>query len=216
MGKLKTAQELLEQSLKIGREKGDIHVLTTALINLAWATSAQGMWQPSVEYVEEGLVLMRKQEHIEAVAEGLHWLGNALLGLGKPEKAIEAFGESIAIRKEIQLPHLEIESTAGLAKAKLDLGDLTGAKAVVDQILSYLDQGNSLQKTWEPVLVYWRCIQVLEAVGNPRSEDLINEAFQILTAQANKLPEGEYRQNYLTNLPGHQEIMRRWEEISKA
>ena len=216
MGRLKTAQDLLEQSLKIGREKGDIHVITTALINLAWATSVQGLWQRSVEYVEEGLALIRTQEHIEALAEGLHWLGNALLGLGKPEKAIEAFGESIAIRKEIQLPHLVMESNAGLAKAKLDLDDLTGAKAVVDQILSYLDQGYSLQKTWEPVLVYWRCIQVLEAVGDTRSQKLLEDGFKILIAQANKLPEGEYRQNYLKNLPGHQEIMRRWEDISKA
>ncbi len=183
---------------------------------MAWASSAQGLWQRSVEYIEEGLDLIRRQEHIEALAEGLHWLGNALLGLGKPEKAIKAYEESIDIRKEIQLPHLVMESNAGLAKAKLDLGDLPGAKVVADQILSYLDQGNSLQKTWEPVLVYWRCIQVLEAVGDPRSEYLINEAFQILTAQADKLPEGEYRQNYLSNLPGHREVISRWEENSKS
>jgi predicted ATPase/class 3 adenylate cyclase len=214
IGNPQEAQNILEYCLEIGREKGDPNLISTSLINLAWATSSQEKWAIAKAYADEGIHLKRMLGQKEAMAEGLNWLGNTLLGQGKPEAAIEAFEASNGVRREIALTHLTLEGTAGLAKASLELGDLHAARQYVEEILLHLDQGNSILRVWEPLQIYWRCYAVLKSLQDKRADELLNDAYHILIERAEKLPEGDIRTGYLTNIISNRNIFQSWTEKS--
>ncbi|NIW44744.1 MAG: tetratricopeptide repeat protein [candidate division Zixibacteria bacterium] len=215
MGNHQKALKELELCLALGKEKGDFNLTSTAAINAAWAAARQGNWSLAVDHAREGIQMKRKIGQKEALAEVLNWLGNAHLGQGKMKEAIEAFQESIEIRREMDVPHLVMEGLSGLAAAELAQGNLSAAEKYIDQILTFLDDGNTLLTAWEPMLIYWRSYQVLKESGNPRAERLLEDAYQILNNQAEKFPPGEHRQRFLDHVPGNTDVLQAWEKINQ-
>ncbi|MEJ2364355.1 MAG: tetratricopeptide repeat protein, partial [Deltaproteobacteria bacterium] len=211
LGDYLAARDNFQQILKIAKETGDRSSESTALINLGWVTAAQGKWDLARKYSEAGIAKKLEHENIEAMAEGLIWLGHAWLGLDQPEKAVAAYRESLAIRQKLDQPHLAIGGKAGLARAAVAQGDLALALDHVNEIVSYLDGGGSLQGTWEPLRIYLTCYQVLRLVGDSKAEKILEIAFNLLQEQASRIPDHAYRGLFLENVPWHRDIMSAWE-----
>jgi class 3 adenylate cyclase/tetratricopeptide (TPR) repeat protein len=211
LGDYPAARDNFQQILTIAQETGDRSSESTALINLGWVTAAQGEWDLARKYSETGVAKKREYEHVEAMAEGLIWLGHAWLGLSQPEKAVAAYRESLAIRQKLDQPHLAMGGKAGLARAAIAQGDLAVALEHANEIISYLNGGGSLQGTWEPLRIYLTCYQVLRSAGDPQAEKILETAFNLLQDQASRIPDLAYRRLFLENVSWHREIMRAWE-----
>jgi len=213
LGDYPAARDNFQQILTIAQETGDQSAVSTALVNLGWVTAAQGEWDLAREFSETGVARKRKYEHIEAIAEGLVWLGHAWLGLGQPEKAVAAYRESLAIRQELDQPYLAMEVIAGLARAALAHDDLETALGHANEIASYLTDGGSLQRTWEPLRIYLTCYQVFQLARDPKAEEILETAFNLLQEQASQIHDPAYRGLFLKDIPWHREITRVWETI---
>jgi predicted ATPase/class 3 adenylate cyclase len=211
LGDYPAARENFQQILSIARETGGRSSASTALINLGWVTAAQQEWHLARRYSEMGVAQKREHEHLEAMAEGLIWLGHAWLGLSQPVKAATAYRESLVIREKLDQPHLAMEAKAGLARAALAHNDTVGALDYVNQILIYLAGGGRLQGTWEPLRIYQTCYHVLQLVSDPRAEEILETAFNLLQEQASQITDPTYHRRFLENIPWHREIMTAWE-----
>jgi predicted ATPase/class 3 adenylate cyclase len=211
LGDQAAAKTYFQRMLDIAVEMGDRVLESTALVNLAWVASTEGDWQSAKEYAEAGVAMKREYEHIEGVAEGLVWLGHAWLGLGQPGKAISAYGESLTLRRELDQPNLAMAVLAGTAQAALAQEDLPTALEHVDEIMTYLNQGGTLQGSWEPLRIYLTCFEILDAVNDPRAGEILKKAFTILQKQASRIPNEVDRTRFLENVPWHREIVKEWE-----
>ena len=65
--------------------------------------------------------------------------------------------EALKIRQALQQQTLATETKAGLAAVALHAGDLERARAHVAEIITYLDEGGSLDGTELPLRIYWLC-----------------------------------------------------------
>jgi predicted ATPase len=211
LGDYPAARDNLQQILTIAKETGDRSSESSALINLGWVTAAQGEWDLARKYSETGVAKKREYGQVEAVAEGLVWLGHAWLGLSQPEEAAAAYREALAIRQELNQPHLALGGKAGLARAAVTQGDLGVALEHVSEILAYLAERGSLKGTWEPLRIYLTCYQVLRLAGDPQAEEILEIAFNLLEEQASRIPDQAYRSLFLEKVSWHREIMNAWE-----
>jgi predicted ATPase/class 3 adenylate cyclase len=207
LGHFESARDMYQQLVDISRDIGYVVSETTGMINLSWVKSAQGKWAETVDYAQAGVKLARKIRNDEALAECLTWLGHGWLGLGKPEQAKVAYQESLQLRRALEQPNLAMGALAGLARAALSQGDPTLALKGVEEILSFLEGGGSLNGTWEPARIYLVCFQVLEEAGDERAEEILEEAYTFLKGRAALIANEDDRRSYLENVPWHREIL---------
>ena len=215
LGEYETARKYGTQMLNLAIEVGDRVMESTAYINLAWGISSQEDWQAAEEYVLKGLDMKREIHQLDALAEGLVWLGYIKLGLQQPVEAEQAFRESLEIRHELDQETLQIESISGLSRTLLLLGNLASAQSYTEKIIEYISRDKNLSGTWEPLRVYWTCYQIFQATEDPRREDILIEAVNNLYKIAETIPDEIARERYLTNVPWHKEIIAEWKQVQK-
>ena len=117
LGDYAAAKDLFLQALTINREQGSKLAAGSDMINLGWNAETQGEWTAAIQYAEKGTAILREAGQSEMVAEGLLWLGHALLGAGRPEKAFAAYRESLKLRRELEQEHLAMGVLAGMSRA---------------------------------------------------------------------------------------------------
>jgi len=212
LGDFQAARNQFQQILTTAQETGDSSSAGTALINLSWVAASLQEWEIARSYAEDGVARKREQEHLDAIAEGLVWLGHAWLGLNQPQKAMAAYQESLAIRSKLDQPQLGIGAVAGLARCAVAQGDIQAAFDHTNEIIEYLDGGGGLEGAWEPLRIYLTCYQVLNLAGDPRAERILGTAYNILEEQAAQIPDPVYRVLFRENIPWHRDIMKIWQE----
>jgi len=213
LGDYERAKEYGTQQLELAIELGAWAAESSAYVNLAWAATAEGNWQAAEELATKGIAAQRKTRHLDAVGEGLVWLGYAKLGLGQQVEAENAFRESLEIRRGLGQEALQVESMAGLGKALLMGGDLDGAREYGEKIREYILRDENLSGTWESLKIYWICYQILKAVGDSRKNDFLKDAVENLQKRAKKITDKDAQKRYLNNVPWHREILVEWERI---
>ena len=187
-------------------ENGDRSSESSATVNLAWVASATGAWEVARSHAERGLAMKRRQEHREGEAEGLLWLGHALVGLGQLDEAEVAYEASITIRRELDQTALALAADAGLTRVALTRGDSDDAMSHAEVILAHLDRGESLEGTWEPLRIHLTVFGALQAAGDERAERVLRRAQQLLRDNAEKITDPHDRGSYLEAIPWHREI----------
>ncbi|MFL7868007.1 MAG: adenylate/guanylate cyclase domain-containing protein [Anaerolineales bacterium] len=213
LGEYEAAREHGLQMLNLAIEVGDRVMESTAYINLAWRASAQEDWYAAKEYVLKGIVIKREIHQLDALAEGLVWLGHIEMGLDRPVDAEQAFRESLEIRRELEQEALEAESMSGLSRALLAQGNLSAAQDFVEKIIDYMARDENLSGAWEPMRIYWNCYQVFREAEDPRQEGFLKNAVENLKKMAEKIPDEKARERFLTNVPWHRGIMAEWELV---
>jgi class 3 adenylate cyclase/tetratricopeptide (TPR) repeat protein len=211
LGDFPKAQDMYQQLLDISRDIGEPVSQAVALVNLGWVSSAQGLWDLARDHSLAGVEMARKIDFNESVAEGLVWLGHAWLGLGQPEKAAVAYLEALDIRRALNQSNLAMGALAGLARAALVQGDLTIGLERINEILTYLAAGGTLDGTWEPLRIYQTCVQVLEVAEDERAVKILEDAYDFLQERAARISDEDDRRLYLEHVPWHREIVAVWE-----
>jgi len=213
LGEYKRAREYGAQQLELAIELGDWATESSAYVNLAWAATAEGDWKTAEDYATKGIAAKRESHHLDAVAEGLVWLGYAKLGLGQPQEAVKAFRESLEIRRGLGQEALQVESMAGLGQVLLIGGDVNGAREYGEKIREYISRDEDLSGTWEPLKIYWTCYQILKAVDDSQKNEFLQDAVDNLQKRAEKITDMVAKKRYLNNVSWHREILAEWERV---
>ena len=87
---------------------------------------------------------------------------------------------------------------------------LAQAQTQVEDILSHLET-NSLDGTDEPLRVYLTCYRVLKANRDPRAQEILTTAYNLLQKHAGNTTDEEMRRSFLENVLVHRELVREWE-----
>ncbi len=203
------AQAVFEEALTIYREIGAYKGESHTLYNMSDLYLA-------LEKREEALPLAQKALSLAREAGARSTEANALLILGKTYHALNRLSEALAtyrlaldLWQELEQLNLALETEAALAEVRLDGDDVSGAQACADRILPHLTPPN-LAGTFDPFYVYWICYRVLQAAGDARARQILEEAHALLAEQAHGLPEGELRESFLQGTAARRAIVEAW------
>ena len=106
-------------------------------------------------------------------------------------------------------PGVKVNKIAGLSD------DLSMALEHTEEILAYLAGGGTLEGAEEPLRIYFICYSALEKGKDPRAQEILQAANELLEAQVSKLGDEESRLMYVQNVPWRLAIQTAWEARSK-
>jgi hypothetical protein len=109
-------------------------------------------------------------------------------------------------------PQWSVDSLAGLARVALARGDLAGALEHVEKVMTFLQVHPNVECTAEPLRIYLTCYNVLHAVDDPRAEEVLDAAHQLLRERAARIEDQVLRRSYLENVSYHRQIVGAWEK----
>jgi tetratricopeptide (TPR) repeat protein len=213
LGRYDEAQTCYEEALSISRQTGDRQSENVALANLSLVSHHLGEDREAEVYGRQALELAQElgDRYVESFT--LAYLGHALAGQERWPEAAEAYCRSMTIRRELDVPNLAIESLAGLTRVSLHSGDVAGALAQAEEILSYLTAESplagsfhTLDGTEEPLLVYLTCYRVLSATRDPRAGEVLAVAYRLLQERAAGITDEALRRAFVEDVASHREI----------
>lgn len=211
LGDYSRASNYSEASLRIAREIGHQYQEAIGLINLSAQYGALGKTEAAIRSAHDGLKIARQIGEQSAAAWAYTYLGHNLFSSGKRAEAEEAYQNALRIRRELNQPVLATEPLAGLARLAINQGETQRARQIVDEILSILDQTGNLDSTDEPLRVYFTCYQVLAQANDARARSMLENAYTLLQARANQIPDETNRQRFLDTDENHM-IVSAWKD----
>ena len=211
-GDFQASRAYHEQALQISREIGNIYLETNTLINLSASAGVTKEAQLSLNYGQMAFELSRKAGDRSSEAWSLLYMGYAHLLLDDLEQAEDSFRCSIAIREELGQPGMQMESLAGLIQVFLQKDDPDSSMLEAEKVLTFLEQGGTLDGTEEPLRIYYACYLVLAKVGDLRANSVLLLAAQLLEAQISQLPDENSRRMYVDNVPWRFVLQQAWRE----
>ena len=200
-GNFVAAHKLHAQALSIARETDNRYQETYTLINLSAAAEKQNDWSSALQYAREAAKLAQNVGDRSAEAWAMHYIGHAHLLMNDFEQAQEAFQKSIEIRNELGQTSLSMEPLAGLVDVALLINDLEFASRQAEKILAHINEGGTLDGTDEPLRVYYSCYRLLEKRQDPRAQQVLQNAIQLLETQVSKLRDEKSRRMFVENVP---------------
>jgi len=208
------AQAHLEQTLAIEREVGSLIIRVRGLSELSILYRDQGDYRAALEYAQQAVQAVRQSDALLFQAMAWVALGNALEGLERLEEAADAYQQILAMRSELSLYDLIVDSLAGLTRVLLAQDDLAQAQTHVEAILSRLET-KPLNRMREPFRVGLTCYRVLHANGEPRAEDILRTVYDLLQERAANIADEDLRRLFLENVPAHREIVSEWASLPR-
>lgn len=194
--------EMLDRAVAGGDRRSE----STSLVNLAWVAASAGDWETAKDFAARGIAMKSRQGHLEAEAEGLMWLGHALVGLGDLDGATTAYLRAGDLRSDLGQSALELGAVAGLVRVALARGDTDAAMAHAERIIDHLDEGGSLEGTWEPLRIHLTAVEALQASSDERAAQALDRANRLLSEGAAKIADPADRRCYLEAIPWHRRI----------
>jgi tetratricopeptide (TPR) repeat protein len=230
LGDYARARAYFEQSLHIRREIGDRQGEGACLAEMTLLFHHLDDDQATQEHGQQTLLIAKEVGDRHIQGRTLTLLGHALSKLARRStarpssprsepatssvesahehlaEASEVYEQALALRRELGQPHLVMESLAGLARVSLAQNDLIQAQAQVEEILTHLES-KTLDGTDEPLRIYLTCYHVLRAAQDPRAQEILNTAHNLLQERAAKIGDEELRRSFLENVAVHREIV---------
>ena len=114
-GDIQQGKSLLEESLRISRERGDTRGILYGLINLGFAAMLLGDYEQATTLTEEGLTLSRQLGDQPGIVYLLCNLGTIAQEQGDHERAVELFKESINRNQKLGNKAILAELMEGIA-----------------------------------------------------------------------------------------------------
>jgi tetratricopeptide (TPR) repeat protein len=216
LGNYQAAATWLEQSLLLARSFGDRKLEGVALLNLAVVAHYRGDHEGAARHGEQALGIARTIDDRENQAFALTTVGHALAALRRHTEAAEAYDTARDLWRELGVPNIATEPQAGLARVKLAEGNVEGACAHVEDILTYFAAGGSTDGTDEPLRIHLTCFQVLEAAHDPRADALLTTMHAMLERRAAKITDPDAQRMFRNNIAHNREIAAAWVERVKS
>jgi predicted ATPase/DNA-binding SARP family transcriptional activator/Flp pilus assembly protein TadD len=196
----------LEQALSIASEIGDKGDECDILASLMLLANCLKDGKAAQEAGQRALLLAKKMGNRPGQAYVLTLQGQAFEHLGQLEEAMKSYQQAFALRQELGLSNLTTEPLAGLARVALAQGLLPQARVWVEDILPHLKSG-ILAGTDDPFMIYLTCYHVLHKSHDPRGQEILFVAHDLLQKQAARMDDKELRRTFLENVAAHREII---------
>ena len=203
------ARGYLEQALALFREIGDRRFGSHILAYLGLLCHRLRDDETARQHSQQALGIARDVGARRQERWALTVLGHALVELGRLDEAAAAYRDAQDLWRELGHLSPAMDSLAGLARVSLAQGDPSQAQAQVGEILSYLET-NPVEGTDEPFRVYLTCYRVLKANQDPRAQEILTTAYNLLQEHAGNTTDEEMRRSFLENVPAHRELVREW------
>jgi predicted ATPase len=213
LGDYAGARAYCKQALQICREIGDRQNEGLTLTSLSLLSHYLGDDETALRYNQQALLIAQELGDRANHRHTLTCRGHALAGLGRLDEAADAYRGALDIGREIKKDSRMPDSMAGLARVSLTRGELSQAQEHVGEILSHLETNPTLDSTDEPFLIYLTCYQVLHATQNPRAQEVLATAYNLLQEQAAKIPDEATRRLFLGNVAANREIVATYREL---
>ena len=202
------AKTYLNQALRLSREIGYQYAESEALASLGLLANQEGKNDEALFLCQEALQL--SLELGDPMLAGYAWMGvgRSLEDLGRPVEAANAFDQALKTRQGVGPCGLAAEARAGLARVALTGEAMTQAQEHVEHILSCVESGagppnERLDGTEEPVRIYLTCYKVLDLLQDERAPKVLDSAYAILQARAEKITDLTMRRSFLENVATH-------------
>jgi tetratricopeptide (TPR) repeat protein len=206
LGNYPKAVKYLEQALIVSQKIGERSSQINMYINLSAFAGAQGNISGAIEWAEKALALSTELKDRTGSGWAYFYLGHAYLLNNQFDEALNAFLQSIEIRLEISIPVLVAEARAGLLEVYLKMEDSVSAHNLIASLLEYMDTDIELKGAEEPLRIFLALYRSLEKEKDQRALIVLQNAIQLLSAQASKLRSETARQMYVNNVPWRHEI----------
>ncbi len=215
LGQYEQARECYEEALAIRRELRSVQHEGLALVTLARLFHHQGDYAAAERSSGEGLAVAQRTEDLWL--QGWAWTnrGYALEGLERWGEAGTAYVQALEIRRKLGEPNLAAEPLAGLARLALAQGQIEPALGYVEEILSYLQGGGSLDGADDPLWVELSLYQVLQSVGDCRAGEILTRAYRELWMQAARIEDEAVQRSFLERVTVNRELKRLYEQERK-
>ncbi len=208
LGDLAAARDYFGQSSVLAGEIGERMVQGANWVNLSTIERMRGDYGQALAYAQQALELFRAIGTRYGEGHALTRLGHAEVELGNLEAAADAYQQAVDIRRHISEHLYVLESLAGLARVRLAQGNRAQARTDLDEVLTYLAGGGSLEGTEEPFWIYLTCYEALAGHDDARAGELLDEGYRQLMEQADRLGDETARRMFLANIPQHRAIVK--------
>jgi class 3 adenylate cyclase/Tfp pilus assembly protein PilF len=211
LGDYAEARGSFDQALDLFRTAGDRRNESWALANLGLLRHNLGDNDAAQDLCREALRIAQEVGARSEQGRALTVIGHALLGLGRPAEAADAYHQALSLRRELGEHQLALDSHAGLARAALAQGDVAEACAHAEAILGQIETA-FLDGTAEPLRVYLACYLALKACHDPRAQEVLARAYDLLQERAAGIGDDAQRRSFLENVPAHRALAAAWVE----
>jgi predicted ATPase/class 3 adenylate cyclase len=223
------AQSYYDQAIEIYRQLGNQLSESRVLTDLSLLHHHLGDDETALEISQAAISTAEKLNHPRYQGRALIQQGRAFSGLEQHGQAAESYQEVHEIFLEIGQKNISIEATAGLSNTEKAEGELSTALNYVDTILNHLQEYQvpefkvlggdgetsttretgaipGLEGTSDPMWIYLTCYKVLKANNDPRGQDILSTAQNLLQDQAEKITDPDLQYSFLNNVLVNREI----------
>jgi predicted ATPase len=190
-----------QQALNAAREVGNSYQEAYTLINLSAVLSLQSDDVAAQECARLGLDLCRKIGERSGEAWASLNLAHAYLLAEELDQAQEAYTTCLAIREELRQPNLAAEALAGMVQVDLRRNDFTALSDHTDSLLAIMETDKEFSGAEDPLRIYFSIHQGLVKMKNPRSDNILQNAKELLEAQVSKFKDEKARRLYVESVP---------------
>ena len=213
LGNFNAANEYFHQYLDIVQQLGSKYQERMANGNLAAVASDLNDFPAAHHYYLQTLEIAQSTENLEGELVALNGLGKALSGLEQWEKATDSYQEALKLLSTFDAEWGLLGALTGLIRIAVKQGDINRALGFVDEILPYLEKGESLEYgvvgRSEGFLV---CSQVLYTARDPRASKVLDQGYFELQQRADKIKDPAMRESFLENVPSNRDLLKLWSE----
>ena len=218
---LAEARQHYEAARRLSEEADDPPGRCEDQVNLARLACREGSYAVACEHSRQALTLARDLNDANIQGYALLFLGHATLSMGNCAEAVTAYTECLALRRSLQQEHLVAEPLAGLAQTWLCQGELAQARTCIEELLPYLAEGtvqsrHTLQGAHDPSQIYLTAYHVLQALQDPRADDLLKQGHAHLQACAGRISDSTLRQHFLENIEEHRTLIEEVQRLLEA
>ncbi len=211
LGDFSAASEYQQQALAIAREVGNLYVVGNSLVNLSSLAGYLGHAEDALLYANQGMEVARALNDRSTEAWAYLFRGYAYLLERNYPAGREDFNRCAEIRLELGQPNLRLEPLTGLVQTCLEQANLPDAIRIVNEILSALDSGMTLDGTEEPLRVYYYCYAALAAAGDDRAGRILQAGVGALEEGIKGIDDEKTRRMVVENVPWRRALLQAWE-----
>ncbi|MEZ4863068.1 MAG: BTAD domain-containing putative transcriptional regulator [Caldilineaceae bacterium] len=111
-------------------------------------------------------------------------------------------------------PMQRLRAQAGLAEVCLQVGERSSALAQVEELLPQIGQYE--YGSAEIYEIFWISYRILAANADPRTSDILTQAYRLLSAQADRLDNITWRQSFLENVPANHALLAAAKDLDRS
>lgn len=213
LGDYERAKETFESASRLFERIGQHEKRAIVGINQALVALNSGRPDAALAHAEQALPLLQTAGSRWASAAALRVAGQALMALRQWDVASARLSEAKSLFEALQMPQLAMEVLASQAQLALAQGHATEALALADQVLHCWREGVGVEGAEEPLRIYLACWQALAACADPRADELLNQAQQLLQQRASQLSDLSSRESFLRRVPHHRAVLEAWAAV---